>query len=316
MTPKVFISHGSEDKVFAQDLATKLRDKGVDAWLDIWEILPGDSLIDKIFEEGLKDATAIIVILSKSSVDKPWVREELNAATVKRITGVSKLIPVILDNCDVPEALHSTVWVPINGMSVYDAELELVVRAIFDFRNKPAIGASPAYTRTGVDVIPGLTKPDSLVFKFSGEEAMRKGAGMVYEARLFEKTRTHDLSDQLAFESLKMLESRNYITIKLVHNTSRLFHSLRMTLAGLEEYARAYVVGYESMPKAVAHQIVNLRQVDSKEIAAALNQPILVINHVIRSFENQNLFKVNASHTGDYNLHVYQISPLLKRVLD
>jgi len=89
-----------------------------------------------------------------------------------------------------------------------------------------------------------------------------------------------------------------------------------MTPAGLEEYARAYVAGYESTPKAVANQIVNLSQVDSKEIAAALNQPILVINHVIRSFENQNLFKVNVSRTGDYNLHVYQISPLLKRVLD
>ncbi len=195
MTPKVFISHASEDKVFAQDLATKLRAKGVDAWLDIWEILPGDSLIDKIFEEGLKDASAIIVILSKSSVDKPWVREELNAATVKRINGVSKLIPVILDNCDVPEALHSTVWVPINDMTVYDAELELVVRAIFEFRDKPAIGASPAYISTGVDVIPGLTQVDSLVFKLSGEEALKKGTGMAYEERLFEKTRAYDLSD-------------------------------------------------------------------------------------------------------------------------
>ena len=56
MTPKVFISHAGEDREFAQDLATKLRARGVNAWLDVWEILPGDSLIDKIFEEGLKDA--------------------------------------------------------------------------------------------------------------------------------------------------------------------------------------------------------------------------------------------------------------------
>lgn len=31
ITPKVFISHASEDKKFAQDLATKLRSKGVNA---------------------------------------------------------------------------------------------------------------------------------------------------------------------------------------------------------------------------------------------------------------------------------------------
>lgn len=38
-------------------------------------MLPGDSLVDKIFEEGLKEAQAVIVVLSRISVEKPWVRE-------------------------------------------------------------------------------------------------------------------------------------------------------------------------------------------------------------------------------------------------
>jgi len=81
---KVFISHASEDKErFVIDFATKLRKIGIDAWLDKWEMLPGDSLVDKIFEEGIKDAEAFIVILSKNSILKPWVREELNAGFVK-----------------------------------------------------------------------------------------------------------------------------------------------------------------------------------------------------------------------------------------
>ena len=55
--PKVFISHASEDKDrFVLGLATKLRDSGVDAWLDKWEMLPGDSLVDKIFEADGEDA--------------------------------------------------------------------------------------------------------------------------------------------------------------------------------------------------------------------------------------------------------------------
>ncbi len=34
MTPKVFISHASEDKArFVTEFATKLRENGVDAWL-------------------------------------------------------------------------------------------------------------------------------------------------------------------------------------------------------------------------------------------------------------------------------------------
>ena len=71
--PKVFVSHASEDKDrFVVEFARRLRENGVDAWLDQWEMKPGDSLVDKIFEEGLKEARAVIVVLSKVSVQKPW----------------------------------------------------------------------------------------------------------------------------------------------------------------------------------------------------------------------------------------------------
>ncbi|WP_232414365.1 toll/interleukin-1 receptor domain-containing protein [Leptospira kirschneri] len=74
MNPKVFISHASEDKDrFVINFSTKLRSKGIDAWLDKWEMRPGD----RIFEEGIKNADAFIIVLSKNSVNKPWVREEL-----------------------------------------------------------------------------------------------------------------------------------------------------------------------------------------------------------------------------------------------
>jgi hypothetical protein len=72
---KVFLSHASEDKErFVIHFAEKLRLNGIDAWLDKWEMLPGDSLIDKIFEEGIRNADAIIVILSKYSITKKWVK--------------------------------------------------------------------------------------------------------------------------------------------------------------------------------------------------------------------------------------------------
>src|SRR5712691_12860113 len=57
--PKVFLSHASEDKEFVLDFASRLRRRGVDVWLDRWEILPGDSFVDKIFDEGLAQAKAV-----------------------------------------------------------------------------------------------------------------------------------------------------------------------------------------------------------------------------------------------------------------
>src|SRR5882762_2695044 len=102
--PKVFLSHATEDKErFVLDFARKLREHRIDVWLDKWEMYPGDSLVDKIFEEGLREADAVIVVVSSISVSKQWVREELNAATVKRINAGSMLIPVVIDDCAVPE---------------------------------------------------------------------------------------------------------------------------------------------------------------------------------------------------------------------
>ena len=54
-TPRPFISHAHADKErFVLEFARRLRSKGIDAWVDSWEMLPGDSLVDKIFNEGLK----------------------------------------------------------------------------------------------------------------------------------------------------------------------------------------------------------------------------------------------------------------------
>jgi TIR domain len=116
MNPKVFVSHASEDKDrFVLGFARKLRESGIDAWLDKWEMLPGDSLVEKIFEEGLKEASAIIIVLSGNSVNKPWVKEELNASIMSKLNKGSKIIPVVLDDSDVPESLKSTLWEKING---------------------------------------------------------------------------------------------------------------------------------------------------------------------------------------------------------
>jgi len=59
--PNVFVSHASEDKDrFVTAFATKLRASGINAWLDKWEIQPGDSLVDKVFEKGIRIAIILI----------------------------------------------------------------------------------------------------------------------------------------------------------------------------------------------------------------------------------------------------------------
>ncbi len=76
---KVFMSHSSVDKPFVERLSTDLRTReGIDAWLDKWEILPGDRFPSKI-EEGLSTAAVFILVLSPQSVNSQWVSYEKDA---------------------------------------------------------------------------------------------------------------------------------------------------------------------------------------------------------------------------------------------
>ena len=114
----------------------------------------------------------MIVVLSINSVSKRWVREELNAAFMKKINESSKLIPVIIDDCEVPEVLKSTIWEKISDLGNYENEFSRILMAIFGKYEKPALGSAPLYARTRFDTLPNLTEVDTLVFKIACEIAL------------------------------------------------------------------------------------------------------------------------------------------------
>ena len=147
--PKVFISHASEDKErFVLAFATELREAGLDVWVDQWEMLPGDSIVRKIFTEGIDEAAAVVVVISANSIDKRWVKEELDAAVVKRLNDDSRLIPVVLDGLpteQVPAPIGHLLWVSVADVADVEQPVREVVNSVFGVNNKPPVGEPPAY---------------------------------------------------------------------------------------------------------------------------------------------------------------------------
>ncbi|MEB3324894.1 MAG: toll/interleukin-1 receptor domain-containing protein, partial [Cyanobacteriota bacterium] len=90
---KVFLSHSSNDKPAVEALARHLRQEGIDAWLDKWEIAPGDDIIAKM-NEGLEQADAGVIVFSAQSLHSPWVNAEVSSLTHERIKTGQPLIPV------------------------------------------------------------------------------------------------------------------------------------------------------------------------------------------------------------------------------
>lgn len=275
MIPKVFVSHASEDKErFVIPFATALRARGVDAWVDKWEMLPGDSLVDKIFEEGLDQALAVIIVLSKVSVTKPWVREELNAAVVKRIETGSKLIPIVLDRCDVPGALKSTVWEGVSDTGDFAECLDRVTDSIFNRIRKPPIGESVPYLAPSVPAIRGLTAADATLLTILYDSFVERGTIRADAEAVCAAMESRGVGIALALESMEMLEHKGYA--ESIKTFGPGFKPACITARGV-----SFLLGDKEaqLVREVGLAVVNGGHRLSDAVAAAVGQPQPLVEH-------------------------------------
>lgn len=160
-TPKVFLSYTQSDEATASKLAIELQSGGSDVFFAKWSIAPGDSIVDMIFEEGLANAKVFLVLLSPKSIGSRWVREEINAAFVRRIDSLTRLIPVIIESCEVPMALRTLRWVDLTLDR--DAGVRELIKAIHGVTDKPPVGSPPKYIIDLKSSVGGLTRIASTI---------------------------------------------------------------------------------------------------------------------------------------------------------
>jgi hypothetical protein len=125
----VFLSHSHVDKPFVRRLAADLKAAGVDVWLDEAEIKIGDSLIRKI-EESISTVEYVAACLSSNSIKSNWVTKELDIAMTREIKGKRVVVlPLLLENCEIPPFLSDKCYADFRNPSHYDAEFsKLLVR--------------------------------------------------------------------------------------------------------------------------------------------------------------------------------------------
>lgn len=105
--PTVFISYSHADRKFIDQLVDKLQASGVAVWIDKWMIKVGDSITQRI-DEGIGSSDFLIVVLSRASLKSKWVREELNAATIRNVEEEKHafVLPILLEECEIPLLLQ------------------------------------------------------------------------------------------------------------------------------------------------------------------------------------------------------------------
>jgi hypothetical protein len=102
----VFISHSFEtDHQLALRLAADLS-ADVDVWVAPESIAPGESWLSSV-ERGLGASRVFLALLSKASLASPWVLKEIQAAMELEIRSKLRLVPVEVEDCDVPILLRT-----------------------------------------------------------------------------------------------------------------------------------------------------------------------------------------------------------------
>ena len=115
---EVFLSHSSDDKPRVEELARRLKQEGIEPFLDKWNLIPGQPWQEAL-EEALGQSAACAVIIGSGPFG-PWHHEEMRAALEHRINGSRgkfPVIPVLLPEaerprgCDLPMFLKRMTWV-------------------------------------------------------------------------------------------------------------------------------------------------------------------------------------------------------------
>lgn len=110
----VFIIYSRKDKEAADSLAKTLSERGFRPWLDTQQILPGQRWEKAVLEGIEKSAVALFLVSKNTKSEKGFFEREVKAATdlLKAHSDLnSPVIPVRLDDVEVPKELAGVQWV-------------------------------------------------------------------------------------------------------------------------------------------------------------------------------------------------------------
>ena len=320
--PKAFISHASEDKErFVLPFAKRLISNGIEAWVDQWEMFPGDNLVDKIFNQGMKQSDVVIVVLSNTSIGKPWVQKELDVAVVKNIEDKTRLIPVRLDRCDILECLRDTLYQEITDLDNYDTELYRIVSIITGQFDKPTPGTLPLYTSPDVLQFYGLCRNDALFLAEACRIAIQQGHPFINPDPLVMTLKEMGISEQDMMDAQEVLANNYYIQTARTMGPPTVYH-FTIKKGGMSAFAEAGgIPDYSSTITDVSRFLVerfrdNSSPVRDTSIEGELNLQPMVVEHILERLGDSGKIKYHEEHGGRLFKTVYWVSPELRRTLE
>jgi hypothetical protein len=177
---RVLVSHSSKDKSFVRKLVEALEKHLLNVRIDEHEIKVGDSIVGKI-SETLKDVDYLVIVLSQASISCRWVEQELNVVLTNQISGKGVVLPVLLENCELPMLLRDRLYADFRVD--FDVGLRALLAA-FEHEGESAVDVTPSELTTAT---PASITPARLRANFQGllrDQMSRPEVGRLWYAVL------------------------------------------------------------------------------------------------------------------------------------
>jgi hypothetical protein len=258
-------------------------------------------------------ADAFIVVVSAASRNKPWVRDELDAATVQRINRGARLITTILDGEEAPEPVKHLLW--INGTRTAAGAADVaqqIADVLHGHDRKPPLGPVPAYTTA--PAFPGLTAHDAVVLVETTRQALESGLTIALQwAPVVDRASAQGVNQQAALESLEALGQQHLVEAD-VRGTRVV--SLALTEHGYRTAISSLVENHDEIEQRIIASLVNeapRSDMVIKTLAADLDASELVEAQVLKDLHDQDLISF-ARYLGEGS-RVHGVSSTLRRLL-
>jgi hypothetical protein len=156
-----FMSYSREDALLQKRVLTGLRERGINVWVDIENLIPGSPAWDREIERAIRGAAGSIVLLSPNSNNSEWVRREISFAEQNE----KRIFPVLIhgdEDDSIPLRLSDHQRVDLRRD--FDAGLDQLANALQEHVGSTAVHLAPKQTSsTSFDpaslrkfVLPGL----------------------------------------------------------------------------------------------------------------------------------------------------------------
>lgn len=128
----LFLSHASEDLVWTERLAKRLRGEGIRIWFDRWQLEGGDKL-GPCIDDGIRRSQRMAVVWTKSYFrpDKQWTQAETWSRQHADVLGSKRLLlPILREDCEIPTLLADLLFVDFRSDARFEEALTELMRAI------------------------------------------------------------------------------------------------------------------------------------------------------------------------------------------